>query len=106
VDDADATIVIRLQPGNGTDKTVGYAQTKTWCARSNSCDTGYKPVLVLSSLDKSNVQLITEFLEKHTVRIVNIAGHRETTAPIANFKDSVKELLQIAFEAYLFAYNK
>lgn len=101
VDDADATIVIRLQPGNGTDKTIGYAQTKNWCARSTSLDTGYKPVLVITSLDKSNVQLINQFLEKHKVRVVNIAGHRESTAPVPKFTAAVKELLLLAFESFL-----
>lgn len=34
VDNADATIAIRLHPGNGTDKTIGYAQVCVFAAEA------------------------------------------------------------------------
>lgn len=106
VDDADATIVFRLHPGNGTDKTIGYAHKKTWTAASTTLETGYKPVLVLDSLSMDNIKLICSFLEKHHVRVVNIAGHRETTAGVEKFGEQVKNILQSAFECYLLSFDK
>ena len=106
VDDSDATIAFLLQPGNGTQKTIGYAHSKLWQSETTSLDTGYKPVLVLTSLEKSNIELIKQFLERNKVRIVNIAGHRETTAPVTNFTEKVREFLQVAFEEYMNMYKK
>eukprot|EP01126_Amoeba_proteus_P011269 TRINITY_DN14523_c0_g1_i3.p1 TRINITY_DN14523_c0_g1~~TRINITY_DN14523_c0_g1_i3.p1 ORF type:complete len:168 (-),score=28.55 TRINITY_DN14523_c0_g1_i3:205-678(-) len=53
VDDSTATLVIRLHEGNGTDKTIGYCQSRTWGYGERGCSkfNGYRPVLVLNSLD-------------------------------------------------------
>lgn len=100
VDLAQATIVFRLHSGSGTDKTIGYAQTQTWCSRSTSSNVGYRPVLVINSLDTKNVKHIVEFLKTNNVEVVNIAGHRESTAGIEKFSSKVRNLLIPAFIEY------
>lgn len=60
VDDSDGTIAIRLHDSScGTDKTIGYAQVKKWVygKRGQSRGDGYKPVLVIRSLDLSEVSI-------------------------------------------------
>eukprot|EP01118_Nematostelium_gracile_P001234 TRINITY_DN11288_c0_g1_i1.p1 TRINITY_DN11288_c0_g1~~TRINITY_DN11288_c0_g1_i1.p1 ORF type:complete len:135 (-),score=26.97 TRINITY_DN11288_c0_g1_i1:25-429(-) len=98
VDDSDGTLVIRLHPGSGTDKTVGYAHKATWSIGIGSKMDGYRPVLVLTTLEEDNVDPIVTFIVENNIRILNIAGHRETTAGVPHFGKSVKELLEKAFE--------
>lgn len=100
VDIADATIVFRLHSGVGTDKTIGYAQTHTWCSRKESNDKGYRPVLVVTSLEDTNANKIVEFLQRNNVKVVNIAGHRESTSGVPNFSSRVRDILVTAFAAY------
>eukprot|EP01126_Amoeba_proteus_P011270 TRINITY_DN14523_c0_g2_i1.p1 TRINITY_DN14523_c0_g2~~TRINITY_DN14523_c0_g2_i1.p1 ORF type:complete len:120 (+),score=12.37 TRINITY_DN14523_c0_g2_i1:260-619(+) len=100
VDDSTATLVIRLHEGNGTDKTIGYCQSRTWGYGERGCSkfNGYRPVLVLNSLDiQENVPKIVDFVSKYHVRILNVAGHRETTAGVVDFTNSCKQLLVVAF---------
>lgn len=59
VDNADGTLAIRLHESSGTDNTIGYAQNKKWGygRRGQTQETGgYKPVLVIHSLDTSQLE--------------------------------------------------
>ena len=102
VDDANVTIVFRFHSSPGTDKTIGYAQTGTWCSRSSTLEDGYRPVLVIKSFSNNDVKLIPEFLLRHSARVVNIAGHRQSSSGILNFDQHVKVILSQAFGDYMF----
>jgi hypothetical protein len=101
VDDADGTIAFRLHPGNGTDKTIGWAHWREWTYgvdRAKSKDEGWRPVLVIHNIDDSkkadNIAEIQSFIVRNKIAILNVAGHRETTSGMgAEYGEKVRELL-------------
>lgn len=99
VDDSDATIAIRLCASRGTDRTIGYAQTRRWQdgVIDNETSSAYRPCLVITSLDDANVDAIVDFVARHRVRTLNVAGHRASTVSVVNFSDRVQRLLTTAF---------
>lgn len=99
VDDADATIAFRLQPSNGTDKTIAYCYTKKWKTIDNFDGLPlYRPCLVITNFDDEqvNIENIRAFIIKHNVNILNIAGHKDEV--IEEFSLKVKLLLMKALK--------
>jgi hypothetical protein len=102
VDHSDATLVIvnQLYPGGGSDKTIGYAQTKKYkrsehpYSRNDNC---YKPVLVIQLSDNhpndEHIQLIRNFMCHNHVKTLNVAGNSLTTAGRTDFESIVRQLL-------------
>jgi len=88
VDNADATIAFRTHSSLGTDKTIGYCVSGRWKKISIEMgpsgtwtDSANHPVIVIdisqTMSDFKAQDAIREFLKKHRVRVLNVAGHRE-----------------------------
>lgn len=98
VDNSDGTLAFRTHASVGTDKTIAYALHKKWYyptyLRGN--DSGvvlppstYKPMLLIYDLGKVGVaQEIREWLQRHNIRVLNVAGHRDES-----LEDGVYDLL-------------
>lgn len=94
VDNADATVAFRLTASVGTDMTIGYCRTGQWKECAKAIGPVYRPVFVVSSLDKSNEISLRLWLQENSfIRTLNVAGHRESSAPIRGFKDAVRKFL-------------
>lgn len=83
VDDADATIAFRVKKSPGTDKTVGYCVKKRWTTVpirfvDGTCEpeAAHRPVLVVECMTSVQADAVRCFLERHKVRVLNVAGHR------------------------------
>lgn len=82
VDDADATLVFRVQKSPGTDNTIGYCITGQWKRvdipdlDTYAPDCSHRPVLVVRELTQASTGVVRDFLDQHGVRILNVAGHR------------------------------
>ena len=103
VEASDATLVFRLAPSRGTDRTVGYAQQKRWVVgnmtQPPSVDS-FRPCLVVSRLPDDTdaiVDAIVRFIATFRVRTLNVAGHRASSAPAADFGERVCALLTLVF---------
>jgi hypothetical protein len=79
IDDSDGTICFLFRHSSGTEHTIGYCHTKTWCIRKTSKMDGYRPVLVVSKITEKTVEDIRSFIFENNIRVLNIAGHREST---------------------------
>lgn len=100
VDMAEATIAFRLVPSVGTDKTIGYAQTKQWISGDMHVDWKrclHRPCLIISSVSDHPLQAsrIRCFLQETRATIVNVAGHRDSTP---TFFEDVKTILVLALQ--------
>lgn len=112
VDEADGTLVFRLQPSVGTDKTIGYALTKRWSVPSASaldqCSANiaataaagklpYRPCLVVRTIEQQDqadvVAAIVQFIRQNNVQTLNIAGHRDESAGRRDFCQRVESIL-------------
>lgn len=103
VDDADAVIVFRMKPSVGTDKTIGYAQTKRWCMSSNSNSSPYKPYCIINVNDDTSIERnkLDKFLLQVKPRVVNIVGHRDDKSEeIQRFMQEAHTLLIEIFKKY------
>ena len=82
VDDSDATVAFRTHASPGTDKTIGYCVTRKWQTVSVvASDSGYRPVLVISDMSSPEAKAtLIEFLKRHRVSTLNVAGHRASAA--------------------------
>lgn len=103
VDDADGTIVFRLKYSPGSDHTIGYALTGEWsksfCFDKNSIyKTKYKPICVITELTDQTPQIIKKFVDENDIKVLNVAGHRERSAPIDHFTDKVQGILYLALK--------
>lgn len=85
--DSDGTIAFIVHNGvGGTSKTIGYCKFKKWVDFLESDSNGFKPVLVIdaSDMEMKNIELtkykIINWLIDNNIKVVNIAGHRKTTA--------------------------
>ncbi len=101
VDLADATVVFRLAPNRGTDRTIGYARTGRWQVVDVGSSSPHRPCLVVRELAvdsrQATVERIVRFIRQHDVRVLNVAGHRETSAPIGGFDAAVECVLDAVF---------
>jgi hypothetical protein len=87
VRDSDATLVfIHGAMGRGSSVTVRHCQN----LRKPCC------VIDLSkSDDKANARLVSEFIEKHDPRVLNIAGTRGSKAP--GIEEQVTRVILLSF---------
>lgn len=70
VRDSDATLALtKGQPSGGTAYTIE-------CAKALS-----KPCLVFDADRQANVDIIVHWIQNNSVRVLNIAGPRESTFP-------------------------
>jgi len=115
VEDSDGTIAIRLQPGNGTDKTIGYCHAKVWSYGTDRAQTKdgpdvYRPVFVVTSLAAADqpqiIENLRQFITKNQIRVVNIAGHRETTSGMEGFGAATKSFLIAALAPLVPGYHQ
>lgn len=69
--------------------------------RGQSLDGGYRPVLVISSIEEANfdenVQKVAAFILRNRIAVLNIAGHRESTAGTPGFYKAVRAILEASF---------
>lgn len=75
------------------DKTIGYCLTGQWKLCINSINSYYRPIFVVSAIDKDNELALRTWLQENSFRILNVAGHRESSAPMYGFKNVVREFL-------------
>ncbi len=66
---ADATIVFMTGSSPGSDLTIAAARART------------KPLLVIDPWVSAAADAVAGFLRQHRPLVLNVAGHRESTAP-------------------------
>lgn len=80
VDMSDVTIIFRLYPSVGTDKTVGYCLTGEWKILTEKeiekVDKPYRHCLIIYDIDIDKEEII-EFIREYKPKVINVAGHRE-----------------------------
>lgn len=85
VDNSDGTVAFidSSIKSVGTSRTVGYAQTGNWVSANTSSDTGRKPVLVIDPKADfaESVKQLRDFIKRNNIATLNVAGHRERSAP-------------------------
>lgn len=70
VRDADATLVlVEGSPSGGTAQTIAYAAELA------------KPCLVVDLQEDPHPETVQEWLQQHAVRVLNVAGPRESRCP-------------------------
>lgn len=84
--DSDGTLAFRLNPGPGTDLTIRFATVQG------------KPVLVVEPKDvtPSLSQRIRDWMGQHDIRVLNVAGNRESISP--GIQQQVVEILTEALQ--------
>lgn len=103
VDDSDGTLAFRLKPSRGTDKTIGYAQSKKWTNGKlesvSLSETQYKPVCVIQSLEdeESIIKTIRSFIQDNEIDVLNVSGHRESQ--YQGVCDAVFRILKMALNS-------
>lgn len=102
--DSDGTLAFLLMPSAGTERTIRHCIDKGWSRISalkkleigrhvnvkRECwywDHGFKPVFVFTSSkflknDRNKaINLLKEFIERNNIKVLNVAGHRESSVP-------------------------
>lgn len=112
VDESDATVVFKIHPGVGTDKTIGYCLTKKWMSFSQNVIFPHRPVLIIShSVQREDVtietwkrdaQRLKMFIIDNNVKVLNVAGHRNTPD---DFTWQQRVLQFLAYALYDSLYN-
>lgn len=97
------TIVFRMAPSRGTDRTIHYCRSGVWKDNGN-LHSGkriqHRPVLVIGSLEDEEKakEEIMQFLRDRALKSVNIAGHRSgASGGVVNFDSLVEEILYDCF---------
>lgn len=93
--DSDGTIAFIVHNGTGgTSKTIGYCKYGKWIDYFDTDNDGFKPVLVidahhmeLKSMEATCSKII-QWLNENQIKVLNIAGHRQSTAFQKPFYDS------------------
>jgi hypothetical protein len=87
IHDSDGTIVFCVHQGKGgSSKTIGYCIHKRWCDAWANCNDGFKPVLMINKNDMEEANMgktshnIINWLQKNNIKVLNVAGHRKSTA--------------------------
>jgi hypothetical protein len=97
VDDTDGTLVVRLRPGRGTDKTLGYCWTGKWQLPPKALPAiPFRPVLAVKALDDDALGQVEDFLLRFGIKRLNVAGHRNLD-PARAWQKQVQAFLQSAF---------
>jgi len=99
VDDSDGTLAFRTHPSSGTDKTIGYALTRSWYVpRSFDIETSYRPVCVVADVNSETEQArVVQFIKDNNIKILNVCGHREPDAIAKSWTRSVEHFLMGVF---------
>ncbi len=106
---SDATVAFKIKDSLGTDKTIGYCTSGTWaCVSTNPKYPAarFKPVLVLTNcvlIDadplskeyRDDIYAFCQFLLDHKVKVLNVAGHRQTSFD-PTWQQRVREFLLVA----------
>lgn len=124
VDESDATIAFRVRSTPGTDKTIGYAYSKSWryltavekanaqtefLATKNTEEAvsrrSYRPCLVIDDVSPSNkdavVQQILTFIGIVRPSLLNVCGHRnDGTAESTAYTQNVENILTSVFATF------
>lgn len=116
VDDADATLVFKIQASTGTDKTIGYAQTGKWQIDPKPGIYAYKPVMIIqesvhpsfkdgfeqivypSDVWIKEAEALYLFLSLHKVKVLNIAGHSQSKSMDLFWQQRVYHFLLFALQ--------
>lgn len=82
VDDSDGTVAILWGTSVGTEKTIGYCQSKAWVWWKRGIPGFHRPVCIIETKDIPAATLqVVEFIRKHNIATLNVAGHREKSQP-------------------------
>lgn len=121
IDAADATILFRFSPTPQLDYAITYAQEGAWRRgmplgilaqrqspvvntrpdRVVTLVNGRQPVLVIVRAHTTDiawlVNCIVNFVRDYDLRTLNVTGHRDSSAPCADFEAAVFTILSAAF---------
>lgn len=84
VDKADGVLAFLKTASGGTSRTIRYAKTKKWespIMPKENKQNGYRPVYVVDDTDNIKISLIEKFIINNEIKILNVAGHRQSKAP-------------------------
>ncbi len=85
VKDGDGTLILYAgELGNGSAYTAEYAQQIN------------KPLLILKTDEPGRNEKIRQWIEKHNIKVLNIAGPRESTSP--GIYDETMKILEMLFD--------
>jgi len=97
VQESDATVIFKFKDSPGTNGTIRYAHYGQWKPslkiRNERENHPFKPYLIISSLDDTNIERLRNFITLNSVSVVNIAGHRGH-----NYYQPVKQFLIDTFQ--------
>lgn len=81
VDDSDGTLCFREKASHGTDLTIQYAMGKKWTNGKwqNLKQPHYRPCYVARTFDLKEIPGIVKWVEKHKIKVLNVAGSRIPT---------------------------
>jgi hypothetical protein len=84
---------IRLQHLKTTDLGIYSSRNYYSCL----CNRFFRPVLVIDNLDpekfEENAKLLQDFITRNRIKVLNVAGHRQTTAGIEKYEEKVTDFL-------------
>lgn len=103
VDQADGTVAFWAVNSAGTEKTIGYCVSGEWRSAARTAPSRFRPLLVLDvrtcSDVENNAQLIANFVAKHNVETLNVAGHRsDERACLPGYSHLVEQTMVSALE--------
>jgi len=99
VDNSDGTIAFRLTKNIGTDKTIGYAQSKKWqYPKDILAEAEYKPIFVIHNLKSVPIKKVAKWLLENKVETLNVAGHRESVWP--GLQKITSEIIKTVYHEY------
>jgi len=114
VKDSDGTIAFIVHKGSGgTSKTIGYCKYGKWVNYNESSNSDcFRPVLVIDQKDMDIINFqntknkIINWLIDKKIKILNVAGHRKSTAfakpfftsELFDYEKRVVDILSLVFE--------
>ena len=101
VDKADGTIAFWAASSAGTDKTIGYCISGQWKRMPKATPARYRPLLVIDLRESQNVdrqaELVLDFVTKHNIETLNVAGHRDDRrASLPGYSKLVDDIMSVA----------
>ena len=100
VDVSDGTVAFSLCPSVGTDLTIGYCRSGKWKRTSSfRLATLHRPVFVVRKFSEEEKKNFQWWLATKPIRVLNVAGHRETSAGVPDFQKKVTEFLVSALSS-------
>lgn len=106
VDDSDGTIAFCFHYSPGTYATIGYCQSGKWKKGDvktlvhNKNQVLHKPVCIVNDSSTDSAALkIRQFILDNNISVLNVAGHRESSARVVNYEGYVKTVLRKALQS-------